>query len=254
MTATDTTTPQGLLDKVRKLLAQAEGEGVTPPEAEAFTERAAALMAKYGIDRARLGALHPGSDKPGDRVIDIPNPWAAVHAHLLAGLAGALGCQGVLLTSKTIEGVRVRLFGYESDLERADILYTSLLLQMGSALRYDGLRWAATPARQRGSRRAWNRSYLLGFCTAVILRVRDAEDRARATAKVEDEASGGPSTALVLADRSLVVKTMLDKEYPTLRQIKMTYSGRGYSDGYAKGQTADIGQARVGQGAAALTR
>src|SRR5260370_25477957 len=53
------------------------------------------LMARYGIDRALLGALHPGSDSPADRVFDLDNPWAAVKAHLLSGLAAALRCQCV---------------------------------------------------------------------------------------------------------------------------------------------------------------
>ena len=33
--------PSALLDRVRKLLAKAEAEGVTPPEAEALTAKAA---------------------------------------------------------------------------------------------------------------------------------------------------------------------------------------------------------------------
>src|SRR6266702_7657269 len=127
--------PSALLDRVRKLLAKAEAEGVTPPEAEALTAKAAELMARYGIDRTRLGALHPETDKPSSRIVDIDNPWAQVRAHLLAGIAGAMNCQCVLLsTSKP--GARIHLFGYASDLERADIMYTSLLLQMASALRW----------------------------------------------------------------------------------------------------------------------
>ena len=54
--------PTDLLDRVRKLLAKAEDEGVTPHEAEALTAKAAELMARYGIDRALLGALHPETD------------------------------------------------------------------------------------------------------------------------------------------------------------------------------------------------
>ena len=46
--------PSALLDRVRKQLAKAAAEGVTPPEAEALTAKAAELMARYGIDRARL--------------------------------------------------------------------------------------------------------------------------------------------------------------------------------------------------------
>ena len=98
-----------LLDRVRKLLAKAEAEGVTPPEAEALTAKAAELMARYGIDRARLAATHPDTDRPSSRIIDISNPWAQVRAHLLAGLAGAMRCQCVLL-STTRPGARIHVF------------------------------------------------------------------------------------------------------------------------------------------------
>ena len=56
--------PAELLDRVRKLLAKAEDDGVTPAEAEALTAKAAELMARYGIDRALLGALHPAATPP----------------------------------------------------------------------------------------------------------------------------------------------------------------------------------------------
>jgi Protein of unknown function (DUF2786) len=137
-----------LLDRVCKLLAKAkaEDEGCTPAEAEALTGKAAELMARYGIDRARLGALHPGTDKPGSRLFDLDSPWAAVKAHLLAGLATALRCQCILL-SRREPGSRLHVFGYSSDLERADILYTSLLVQMARAV-------AQQPVPAAGGRRA----------------------------------------------------------------------------------------------------
>src|SRR5207248_1452668 len=69
-------TPGALLGRVRKLLAKAEAEGVTPAEAEALTAKAAELMARYGIDRALLAAARPDTDRPADRVIDVPNPWS----------------------------------------------------------------------------------------------------------------------------------------------------------------------------------
>jgi Protein of unknown function (DUF2786) len=236
--------PSALLDRVRKLLAKAEAEGVTPPEAEALTAKAAELMARYGIDRARLAASRPDTDRPGNRIIDIANPWAQIRAHLLAGLAGAMRCQCVLLSTSR-PGARIHVFGYASDLERADILYTSLLLQMAR-----GLTATVVPAGVR-SPRAWRRSWLLGFVSAVITRVRTAEERAAAGAEGEEQA--GPSTALVLADRALVVRRQLEEAYPVTRKTRITYSGRGYSDGYAQGQRADIGNARLGS-ARELTR
>jgi hypothetical protein len=227
-----------LLDRVRKLLAKAEAEGVTPHEAEALTAKAAELMARYGIDRALLGALHPETDSPADRIFDLDNPWAAVKAHLLAGLASALRCQCILL-SRPEPGSRIHVFGYLSDLERADILFTSLLVQMARAL-------AAEPVPAIGGGvKAWRRSWMLGYASAVVARVRAAEEAAVADASAPGGAADGPSTALVLADRALTVRHQAEQAYPRTRKTRVTYSGNGYQAGYREGQKADIGGAKV---------
>lgn len=241
--------PTDLLDRVRKLLAKAEDDGVTPHEAEALTAKAAELMARYGIDRALLGALHPETDSPADRVFDLDNPWAGVKAHLLAGLASALRCQCILL-SRREPGSRVHVFGYLSDLERADILFTSLLVQMARAL-------ALEPVPAHGGRaKAWRRSWMLGYASAVVARVRAAEEAAVASASSDAGAgAGGPSAALVLADRSLTVRRRAEHAYPRTRRTRVTYSGNGYQAGYREGQKADIGGAKVrSRSAAALSR
>src|SRR5262249_34119618 len=124
--------PDKLLDRVRKLFAKAEDESCTPPEAEALTAKAAELMAKYGIDRALLAAARPETDAPGSAMVDIDNPWGRVKAHLLCGLAAAMRCQCIMLSSRS--GLRVHVFGYASDIERADLLYTSVLIQMWHGL------------------------------------------------------------------------------------------------------------------------
>ncbi len=113
-----------------------------------------------------------------------------------------------------------------------------------------GLTAAVVPDGIR-SVRAWRRSWLLGFVTAVITRVRSAEDRAASSAECETQA--GPSTALVLADRAVVIRQQLEQAYPVTRRTRITYSGRGYSAGYAQGQRADIGNARL-KSARALSR
>jgi hypothetical protein len=234
-----------LLDRVRKLLANAEAAGVTAAERDALTAKAAELMAKYGIDRALLAAARPDTDKPGDRVIDIANPWARVQAHLLCGLASAMRCQCVVLP-RTDPGSRIHVFGFDSDIERVDVLFTSLMVQM-----WRGLASAEVPSWTR-SPRAWRRSWLLGFATAVVSRVRAAEHEAACQATAPQAASG-PQTALVLADRRLVVKRAIEQAYPLTRKTRMTYSGNGYGTGYAKGQEADLGGPRLrGSGSRAL--
>ncbi len=231
--------PDRLLDRVRKLLAKAEADGVTTEEAQAFTAKAAELMAKYGIDRALLAAARPETDKPDNRIVEIYNPWARVQAHLLCGLAAALRCQCILLPAGA--GQRVHMFGYASDIERTDVLYTSVLIQM-----WHGLIAAQVPAWS-DSPRAWRRSWLLGYAAAVTAKVRAAEQGAERAAA---EAPGGGSSkaALVLADRSLVIRQNVAHAYPVTRAAKVTYTGNGYGAGYAQGKRADIGSGRVGQG------
>jgi len=227
-----------LLDRVRKLLAKAEDEGCTPEEAEALTAKAADLMARYGIDRALLGALRPETDRPADRKFRFEAPWADVKAHLLAALATALRCQCV--QTQTDDGPRLHVFGYSSDLERAEILFTSLLVQMARALAKQAVPGYGNTAK------AWRRSWMLGYCAAVVARVRAAEETAVASARADDAAAdGATSAALVLADRSLTVRLQVSAAYPRLKKKRVTYSGSGYGDGYREGQKADIGGGKL---------
>lgn len=227
-----------LLDRVRKLLAKAEDESCTPEEAQALTAKAAELMAKYGIDRALLGALKPESDVPDSRIIDIDNPWGRVKAHMLCALGAAMRCQCIMLTGES--KTRIHIFGYRSDIERVDLMYTSLLLQM-----FNELRHTPEPVATR-SIRAWRRSWLLGWVAAATNKVRTAENAAANGIK-DVRTESGKTGALVLADRSLVVRSKVDAEYPVTRASRLTYTGGGYRDGYAKGQNANIGGTGLGR-------
>ena len=235
--ATGSEAAAALLDRVRKLLTKAEADGVTAAEAQALTAKAAELMAKYGIDRALLAARRTETDHPADRKVDIDNPWARVQAHLLCGVAAAMRCQCVLLP-RPDPGTRIHVFGFASDIERTDVLYTSLLLQM-----WQGLGTAQMPGWSR-SPRAWRRSWLLGFISAVVSRVRAAEQDATTRATSPAAAEGGRMT-LVLADRRQVIMRNIEHAYPVTRKTQMTYSGSGYGAGYTEGQRADIGASRL---------
>ncbi len=141
----------------------------------------------------------------------------------------------------TGHGARVHVFGYASDIDRAELLYTSLLIQMHHGLA------ATRPPEWTRSIRAWRRSWMLGFCTAVIGRVRAAEQRAAQHAAAETETPGGHQPAVVLASREQVVARRAVAAYPVTRKAKVTYTGSGYRDGYTKGTQADIGTTRLAQ-------
>jgi hypothetical protein len=111
-----------------------------------------------------------------------------------------------------------------------------------------GLAAAPVPAQVR-SVRAWRRSWLLGFATAVVQRVRTAEQHATAEA-VSPAAGLGSRAELVLADRQQIIKRNLGLAYPMTRRTRITYSGSGYGDGFAKGSQADLGGQRLRGGSA----
>jgi hypothetical protein len=154
-------------------------------------------------------------------------------------------CQCVVLP-RSGPGSRIHVFGFASDIERAEVLYTSVPVQM-----WQSLAAADVPAWSR-SPRAWRRSWLLGFATAVVSRVRAAEQQAASQATAPSAASGSRA-ALVLADRRQVVKRAIEQAYPLTRKTRLTYSGSGYGTGYAKGQEADLDGPRIrGAGSRAL--
>ncbi|GAB1642936.1 DUF2786 domain-containing protein [Krasilnikovia sp. MM14-A1259] len=235
----------GMLDKVRKLLAKAEDEACTPAEAEAFTVKAAALIAKYGIDQALLADITPGADAVGDRVIDMDAPYALDKAGLLAGIALALRCKSVRRTDPTPGSRRtsMHLFGFGADLDRVELLYTSLLVQAAHALAATHVPWGEHPASYR-------RSWYAGYASAIHRRLRDAEARASSDAETARAAqhTAGRSVALVLADRGALVDAARATAYPKLGSGRARrLSGSGSRDGYSAGQRADLGTSRVGR-------
>jgi hypothetical protein len=229
-----------ILSKVRKLLALAEDPAATTHEAELYTAKATQLIADYGIDQALLASADPASDPVGDRVITVDAPYAADKVDLLATIAARLRCAAVRRTSRQVDGkeLSLHLFGHRSDLERTELLYTSLLLQSAHAL-------ARTPIPAYEHKAAFRRSWLAGFRMAVGRRLADAESRAEASAADRFRASGA-STALVLADRTAEVVQAMESAYPALGTARpRSLSGSGAGQGWAAGQRADLGGTRI---------
>ena len=229
-----------ILDKVRKILAKAEDPAATAEEAETYTAKAAELVAAYGIDAARLAERGGHPDAVGSRLVVLDAPYALDKSGLLSGVASALRCQAVQRT-RYVDGskeISMHLFGFESDLLRAEVLYTSLLLQATTSV-------ARTSAPSGESLAAYRRSWLAGFTGAVVSRLRGTEEGARRLA--EEEPQDGRPVSLVLADRSVAVRAAVEQEYPRLRRGQSrSLSGSGGMSGYRAGERADLDGTRVG--------
>ena len=229
------------LDKARKLLAQAEG-AATGQEADAYSAKAAEWIARHGIDAALLAASGAKPDTIDGRRITITDPYSSGKAELLGWVASPLRC-------RTIEhrrrggGVRAcTVLGYTADLQRAELLYTSLLLQATTRL----LR-VRPPAYSGESVAAYRRSWLHGYNRAVYARLSAAEKKAEQDATATGQSGAtGCSTALVLLDRTAHVQRAVEEAFPHLGKARTrTLTGSGVWSGYHAGQQADLGTPRL---------
>ncbi|MEU1309186.1 DUF2786 domain-containing protein [Streptomyces cinnamoneus] len=234
-----------MLAKIRAILAKAENPAASPEEAEAYFAKAAELMAKYGIERAMVAASSPDADKLGSRVIVIEGSYTEERRLLAAYIAQAVSVEPIMGRSRKPGEQRftytVELYGFESDMERAEMLYTSLSLQASNGLRSARPEWweSTTLATHR-------KGWLRGFTHTVVQRIKDAEVRA----KGEAEATHGASVALVLADRAALAKKAADEANPGVRNYTpRTRWSTAYEEGQSAGRRADIGSKRVGSAA-----
>ena len=225
----------GPLGRIRKLLARAERAG-TPEEAQACTDKAVELMARHGVDMALLAAAEPGRDEIGATRMEVADPYSAGKARLLGWTASALRCRAVLHQLGGGRVGAVTVFGFASDRERVEVLFTSLLLQAGAQLLRE------RPPHAGESVAAYRRSWLHGFAVQVHRRLVDAERRAERRAEQQTGARDDTGAAIVLADRRSQVEHAYAEAFPALgRSRRSVLSGTGFAAGAAAGERADLG-------------
>jgi hypothetical protein len=166
MTTPDELTPN-LVDKVRKLLAMAEGTA-NPNEADAFSRKAAELIAAHRIDPERLLA-----DRDDDLdVVEVElgrGAYVRGRLSLLGAVGGAHGCKVVYEVRRN--GTVAFVAGFRSDLDTVSLLYHSLHTQASSRMASE--RRATAAATQQ-----WRRSFLFGYADQIRTMLRQSVDAA----------------------------------------------------------------------------
>ena len=224
------------LAKIRALLAQAEHPTTGEVEAEAFTARAAEMIAKYGIDEALLSARQEHREQVGVKTMVFAAPYAYEKAVLLHNVARAMGGK-IVMQSKG--GSCAKLYGMPADLVRIELLYTSLLLQSAREL-------TRSPAPYYESPVAWKRSWLRGYAAAVGRRLVESERVAEQAATAET----GASVALVLVSRKSQVAAKVAEDNPNMgKGRRSTTRGSGGHAGREAAGRANLGGTTVGGGA-----
>ncbi|KUL38652.1 hypothetical protein ADL22_17690 [Streptomyces sp. NRRL F-4489] len=226
------------LGRIRGLLAKAEATPY-PVEAEALSAKAQELIARHSIDEALLAhAGDPGrpADGPAAIRVGIEGPYEQARALLLDAVASANRCQAVWASDLGFSTV----IGFPPDLEAAELLYTSLLLQATTAMNR-----AADDHHARGRSRR-TRDFRQTFLVAYADRIRTRLAAATAAATTE-AADRTPATAdrllPVLAARELAVEETAGALFPDTAPVRL----RGVRDaaGWHQG-TAAADRARLG--------
>jgi len=240
------------LATIRALLAQAEATPY-PAEAEAFTAKAAQLMARHALDEALVWADGHHHDAPTEASLHLHRPFVAQKAVLVATVARAFRCRAIRLgRAPGAPSEAVAVVGFRADLELVELLVTSLLVQLTTAM-------TTTPSVGRTAAQvaSWRRSFIMGFTAAIGTRL-EAEARRAATDRPgsdhgADGAAPGTtpsatSTALVLADREGAVGAEYRRRYPHVRSSSVSAgsSAQGHRAGAAAGRSADLGHPRLG--------
>ena len=169
------TNHEATIQKVRKLLAMAE-RSPHASEADAFSRKAAELIAAHRIDPERLRA--ETHDELRVRTFDVGRgAYVRARIALLQAIAEAHGCRLVFAPART--GTVAYVAGFRSDLEAVELLYASLHTQASSRMSRERRPTAAATQRFR-------RSFLLGFADEVqrmLTRTRATAERAAVSAE-----------------------------------------------------------------------
>jgi Protein of unknown function (DUF2786) len=233
---------EAVLERVRKLLAKAEGTSYEA-EAEAFFAKAQELMQSHAITEAMLARKRGSDEKPILLSVTIPAPYATNKASLLHQVAVANRCRTVMERLPGTGGmVEVGLFGFADDAEYVQALWTSLMVHAVGEMMKLG---------EGGRTVEIRRSFLIGYSVRIGERLREAN---RAVMETADQNSG-ESTSLALLDREAQVEELLRARYPYLRRVRSSVShAESYRAGRAAGGSADLGGAKLGGQRSALSR
>lgn len=241
----------GIANKIAALLAQAEST-TFDGERDACVQKAAALMARHQIDQMMVNRAR------GDRLIDdtidklfIVFDHTAYHIafiEFMTAVGDSFGFKVVWRHDRKAGW----WYGFKSDLDFAEGIYASLLIQVARAA--DAyMKLPPQQALRRFDKHVAKRSFIAAFGVGAGRKI--AEGRQIA----EDEATtehGATNLLPVLASRA----DQLDKYFNDVVRPGLGMSnkrgrrgdGAASTAGYNAGQRADVGQGRVG-GRKALT-
>ena len=217
------------VDKIRKLLAKAERTD-SQEEAEAFFTKAAELMTQWRVEDAELA---DAGDAIETRSVPLGTYDPTGDVMTMTRILRPLGIR-VAFTPYHGAGTKPLAwwYGWRSDMEKAEMLWASISIQMLGAMR------RRQPAgMDRNRLRVWKRSFKIGYGETIGLRLTEGRTVSTDTT---------PGTGLVLLSRERQVEDFINSKVSASRRSKVAVSDAAMNTGRQAATTADIGSTRVG--------
>ena len=240
-----------VLDKIGKLLAQAEGTD-NEHEADAFVTRAQELATTYAVDlelaRARQAARHlRAADEAFEQRKLVIGERGKRGNRQLVVLYLVVAQANDVLANVANDSTFVLGFGYPADLDVVEQLWASLATQMASAA---ARRLRAGEHRESGvAAVSWRLSFYEGWMHAVQERL----ERARARAvRAHDVAEPSTSGALVLREKAQRVREFHDRASEARGSWRGSrgdrrVSGSAWRAGERDGRVARLGEPELSE-------
>lgn len=155
--------------RVQKLIAVAE-RTTHPDESDAFSRKAAELIARYRLSAEALRLRQPDEYVMHELVLG-RGAYVRARFSLLSGVADAMGCLATFLTGPS--GTTAQISGPLREVEAVEVLFNSLHQQM--ATQVSKQRRTTSAATQR-----FRRAFMFGFAERVSEMLHDAHSVAAA--------------------------------------------------------------------------
>lgn len=226
---------RNLVTRVRKLMDKAAATS-NVHEADAFSRKAAELVARHRIDPVTLAQR--GADELTVREIALGR-GAYVRGRLALLMAVAEAHDARVVFGATPSGTIAYVAGHTSDVDVVEVMYTSLHSQAASQMSAE--RRATSAATQ-----SYRRAFLFGYADRVAKsfdEVRKAAEAASPTAVAVD----GGGRSLARQERGRRVDAFIGERFGRVRTARSAAGAEvtGWSAGSDAAERADLGRRRV---------
>ncbi|HSP29446.1 MAG TPA: DUF2786 domain-containing protein [Ilumatobacteraceae bacterium] len=226
---------RNLVSRVRKLMDKAAATA-NVHEADAFSRKAAELVARHRIDPAALAQR--SGDELTVREIALGR-GAYVRGRLALLMAVAEAHDARVVFGATPSGTIAYVAGHASDVDVVEVMYTSLHSQAASQMSAE--RRATSAATQ-----SYRRAFLFGYADRVAKSFDEVRKAAEAASPTTVAVDGG-GRSLARLERGRRVDEFIGERFGRVRTARSAAGAdvTGWSAGSVAAERADLGRRRV---------